>query len=129
VHNVPSVEGRVLVHGQDEESASYLMLEGTDARVYFVYYTPEIEAARCRGKLRTNSFVRLRKRKGTETLEIEDLGNAAKLLTNSVHMRQAAHDVLKRGIAPIENGWGGWLGQYHIRQLSLEPALRSCNAT
>ena len=39
-----SVEGRVLVHGEDENSGrSYLMLEGTNAKVHFVYYTPEIE--------------------------------------------------------------------------------------
>ena len=57
-----TVEGRVLVHGEDEQSGrNYLMLESTDAKVYFVHYTPEIEEARSRGELRTNSFVRLRK--------------------------------------------------------------------
>jgi type IV secretory pathway VirD2 relaxase len=56
-----TVEGRVLVHGQDEQSGrNYLMLEGTDAKVYFVYYTREMEQARSRGELRTNSFVRCR---------------------------------------------------------------------
>ena len=50
-----SVEGRVLVHGQDDQNGrSYLMLEGTDARVHFINYTPEIEEARSRGELRTN---------------------------------------------------------------------------
>ena len=57
-----SVEGRVLVHGQDENSGrNYLMLEGTDAKVYFVHYTREMEEARSRGELRTNAFVRLKK--------------------------------------------------------------------
>jgi hypothetical protein len=37
-----------------------LMLEGMDAQVHFVYYRPEIEAARSRSGLRANSFVRLR---------------------------------------------------------------------
>jgi hypothetical protein len=51
------VEGRILVHGEEESSGrSYLMLEGTDSRVHYVYHTPEIEAARNRGNLRTNSF-------------------------------------------------------------------------
>jgi hypothetical protein len=27
-------------------------------------------------------------------------------------MSEAAHDLLKRGIMPIEDGWGGWLGRY-----------------
>ncbi len=57
-----TLEGRILVHGEEESSGrGYLMLEGTDARVHYVYYTPEMEAARNRGGLRTNSFVRLRK--------------------------------------------------------------------
>lgn len=47
-----TVEGRVLVHGQDEKSGqSYLMLEATDAKVYFAHYTPEMEQARSRGTL------------------------------------------------------------------------------
>src|SRR5258708_33826749 len=37
-----SVEGRVLVHGEDEQSGrGYLMLEGVDARVHFIEYTME----------------------------------------------------------------------------------------
>ena len=72
-----AVEGRVLVHGQDEQSGkSYLMLEGTDARVHFIYYTSEIEGARSRGELRANSFVRLRKVADPMRLEVSDFGNA-----------------------------------------------------
>ena len=49
-----TLEGRILVHGEEESSGrSYLMLEGTDARVHYVYQTPEMEAARNRGGLRT----------------------------------------------------------------------------
>jgi hypothetical protein len=37
-----AVEGRILVHGQDEQSGqNYLILEGTDAKVHFIYYTPK----------------------------------------------------------------------------------------
>ena len=44
LRQVSSVEGRVLVHGQDEQTGrNYLMLEGTDAKVHFIHYTPEIE--------------------------------------------------------------------------------------
>jgi hypothetical protein len=54
-----TVEGRVLVHGEDEQSGRrYLMLEGTDAKVHFIYYISEIEEARSKGELRTNSFVK-----------------------------------------------------------------------
>ncbi len=107
------VEGRVLVHGQDEQSGrSYLMLEGTDARVHFIYYTPELEEARIRGELRTNSFVRLRKQAGAQMFDVADLGDAEKLLSNSHYVSEAAHELLKRGTMPIEDGWGGWLGRY-----------------
>jgi hypothetical protein len=57
-----SVEGRVLAHGEDEQSGrGYLMLEGTDARVHFIDYTAEVEEARSRGELRPNSFARFRR--------------------------------------------------------------------
>jgi type IV secretory pathway VirD2 relaxase len=44
IHRLTAVEGRILVHGQDEHSGhNYLMLEGTDAKVHFIHYTPEME--------------------------------------------------------------------------------------
>jgi hypothetical protein len=62
MRQLTAVEGRILVHGQDEQSGqNCLILEGTDAKVHFIYYTPEMDEARCRGGLRTNYFVRLRK--------------------------------------------------------------------
>ena len=105
----------MLVHGQDEQSGrNYLMLEGTDAKVYFINYSREMEEARSRGELRTNSFVRLRKLSlnGALTLDVNDLGDAEKLLTNPRHLGEKARELLKRGIMPTEDGWGGWLGKY-----------------
>jgi type IV secretory pathway VirD2 relaxase len=108
-----SIEGRVLVHGQDEQTGSnYLMFEGTDAKVHFIQYTPEMEEARSRGELRTNSFVRFRKRFGASILDIDDLGDAEKLLSNPRYLSEAAREFLKRAIMPTEDGWGGWLGRY-----------------
>jgi hypothetical protein len=109
-----SVEGRVLVHGQDENSGrNYLMLEGTDAKVYFIHYTPEMEEARSRGELRTNSFVRLKKVAAVRPLmDVIDLGDAERLLTNPFQFHDLARDCIKRGVAPAEEGWGGWLGRY-----------------
>jgi len=89
LRHVTSVEGRVLVHGQEEQSGrSYLMLEGTDAKAYFINYSREMEEARSRGELRTNSLVRLRKQflNGALTLDVNDLGDAEKLLTNPRHL-------------------------------------------
>ena len=112
---IASVEGRVLVHGQDEHTGrNYMMLEGTDAKVYFINYNREMEDARSRGQLRTNSFARLRMLPldGTPTLDVADLGDAEKLLTNARHLGEKARELLKRGIMPAEAGWGGWLGKY-----------------
>ncbi len=110
-----TVEGRVLVHGQDEQSGrNYLMLEGTDAKVYFIHYAPEMEEARSRGELRINSFVHLQmlSRHGISELDVEDLGNAERLLSNQRYLTTAAGKLLNRGIMPTEDGWGGWLGRY-----------------
>ncbi len=55
LRQITSVEGRVLVHGQDEQTGrNYLMLEGTDAKVHFIQYAPEMEEARSRGELRVS---------------------------------------------------------------------------
>jgi type IV secretory pathway VirD2 relaxase len=109
-----SVEGRVLVHDQDEHSGrNYMMLEGTDGKVYFVHYTPDMEEARSRGELRTNSFVRLRKLSPARSLiDVIDLGDAERLLRNSLYFGEAARECISRGVAPTDQGWGGWLGRY-----------------
>jgi len=123
LRQVTSVEGRVLVHGQDEQTGrNYLMLEGTDAKVHFIQYTPEMEEARSRGELRINSFLRLRKLSGTARLDVSDLGDAERLLKSTSHLRETTRGLLKRGIPLTEDGWGGWLGRYQaaLREASLE---------
>jgi hypothetical protein len=126
---IASVEGRVLIHGQDEQSGrNYLILEGTDAKAYFINYNREMEDARSRGQLRTNSFVRLRKLPldSSPTLAVADLGDAENILTNSRHLGEKARELLKRGIMPAEDGWGGWLGKYQasLRKTASEIAER-----
>jgi type IV secretory pathway VirD2 relaxase len=125
LRQMSSVEGRVLMHGEDEQSGRhYLTLEGVDARVHFIEYSREMEEARARGDLRTNSFVRLRRILVDEesTLQIEDLGNSEALLKNRRYFRNQARQFLKHGILPSEDGWGGWLGQYQraLKQAAIE---------
>ncbi len=130
--NLRSVEGRVLVHGEEEAGReagrSFLMLEGTDARVHHIYYSAEMEEARSRGLLRTNSFVRLTKLlvEGEPTIEIEDLGDSEAVLRDRSRMKQTAQALIKRGIIPDEDGWGGWLGRYQaeLRRTALEESDR-----
>ena len=60
LRGLTTLEGRILVHGEEDTGRqagrSYLMLEGTDGRVHYVYYTPEMEAARESRRL-ANEFV------------------------------------------------------------------------
>lgn len=116
--NMTSVEGRVIVHGEEENGRdagrSYFLLEGIDARVYYVPYVPEIERARYDGRLKTNSFVRLRKvlAAGVSQMAVEDFGSAETLLENKQHLGAAAARLVERHLVPAEDGWDGWLGRY-----------------
>jgi hypothetical protein len=124
IQRFTAVEGRVLVHGQDEHSgANYLMLEGTDAKVHFIHYTPEMNLLRADGRLRTNSCLRLRKlgANGKPVLSLQDFGNSEKVLKNGAFLGENARGLLKRGIMPTEDGWGGWLGRF---QAALATAAR-----
>ena len=118
LRKLKTLEGRVLAHGEEEAGKGagrhYLLLEGTDAKVHLIYYTPEMEEARSRGKLRANSFVRLQKQfeNGRPVLEVEDCGDAERLLRNDHHLGERARVFLTRGIVPPEDGLGGWLGRY-----------------
>ena len=126
--DITTVEGRVLVHGEEEDSRgigrSYLMLESTDARVYHIYYTPAMEELRNRGGLQTNSFIRLRRLMvdGSPEIEVRDLGPAEAILRNRSHLRQTAQQLIRKGIVPEQDEWGGWLGQYRaaLRETTLQ---------
>ena len=130
MRKLKTLEGRVLAHGEEElgkgAGRHYLLLEGTDAKVHLIYYTPEMEEARSRGKLRANSFVRLQKQfeNGRPVLEIEDSGDAERVLRNRRHLGERAKAFLAHGIVPPEDGWGGWLGRYQaaVKRTATESA-------
>ncbi len=115
LRSLETLEGRILVHSEEETSGRrYLMLEGTDARIHYINYTPEMEEARNRGGLRTNSFLRLRKvfTDGHPALDIDELGDSAAILRNKRYLRETHQRLSRRGIVPQEDGWNGWLGRY-----------------
>jgi type IV secretory pathway VirD2 relaxase len=122
-----TLKGRILVHGEEDTGRqagrSFFMLEGTDGQVHYVYYTPELEAARRQGGLRTNSFVRLRKlfAEGHPSLKIDELGDSESILRNKGYLRETAQRLIRRGIVPQEDGWNGWLGRYQkaIRETAM----------
>jgi hypothetical protein len=113
-----SLEGRILVHGEEdtgrEAGRSYLILEGTDGQVHYIYYTPEMDAARSRGGLRTSTFVRLRKlfAEGYPVLKIDELGDSESILRDKGYLQETAQRLIGHGIVPQEDGWKGWLGRY-----------------
>src|SRR5215469_13315029 len=79
IRNLKAVEGRVLLHAEEEASGRrYLLLEGIDAKVHLIYHTQEIEEARRACKLAVNNFVRLEKRFAGRIprIEISDYGDA-----------------------------------------------------
>jgi hypothetical protein len=112
------VEGRVLLHTEDEQSGKrYMLVEGTDAKVHLIYHTSAIEEARSEGKLAVGSFIRIEKRfTGKKpALHMDDLGNAKTLLQNTSHFSKEADILLRRGVHEIQPVWGGWLGQYQTK--------------
>jgi hypothetical protein len=118
IRKLKLVEGRVLLHAEDETSGRrYLLLEGTDAKVHLIYHTDSIQEARRAGKLAVNNFVRLEKRFAERTphIEISDHGDATALLENHAFFKEHAQSCLTRGVIEVPNTWGGWLGQYCAR--------------
>ena len=107
------IQGRVLVHGEDEAGSAYLLIEGTDAQVHHVPYVPEIQDARHRGQLRVNSFVRLQRLfiEGRSVLEVEDLDDAEALLKRRSHFVAEARRIADR--RQSSEVWAGWLGRYN----------------
>jgi hypothetical protein len=114
--NISHLEGRIITHGEDEMTGRiYMILEGTDRKIHFVYHTAEMEEARYMGLLERNSFVRItRDSSGCRAVSLEDLGDAEGLLKNKTHLRKTAAECLKRGIIPAGTGCG-WLGKYPSR--------------
>jgi len=115
--DVTSLEGRVLSHGEEDNGNRFLLLEGTDARVYYLRYTPELEEARSRGDLTTNSFVAIKKtmdENHRRRIVVANLGDAEALFENQDHFRSLAKRLVQRGVVPFDDErWGGWLGRYH----------------
>jgi type IV secretory pathway VirD2 relaxase len=115
VRDLTSIDGRILVHGEEEASGrSYLMLEATNGHVYHIYRTPEMEELRSRRGLQINSLIRLRKLSTVRgpVVEIKDMGDSEAILGNKAHLRETAREMLGRGVYPQDGGWNGWLGRY-----------------
>lgn len=110
------IEGRVLMHGEDDTTGSaYMLIEGVDGCLHHVHHTPEIENARVRGALKINAFVRMIRisEHGGKRLVVDDLGDAHALLSNPRHFR---HTALELSGEVFDNAGRntaclGWLGR------------------
>jgi len=119
------LEGRILAHGEDEGTGrTFMMLEGTDAKVHCIYHTPQMVEARGRGGLRPNGVVRLSKsfENGRPVLEMEELGKSERLTLDRHHHEEAPLRVTETGIARVEDGRGGGLtnDQSVVRNAAVE---------
>lgn len=118
------LEGRILGHGEEEGGRNfgrhYLLLEGVDAKVHPIYYTPELEKSRSCGQLSANSFVRLQKQfqNGRPMLSAENLGDSEELLKNGKYFREAARRDDFGADPTSDQIRGGWLGRYYRRMTS-----------
>jgi hypothetical protein len=130
--DITHLEGRVLVHGEDEGTQTpYMLLEGIDAKIHLIYHTPEIDAARAAGMLKPDHFAVLQKKfvNTRPSLLIEDLGEAEKILNNRFVLHQAARRLIRDGkFGDLQQtAWGGWLGRYHdeVRRAGEEELQRA----
>jgi Protein of unknown function (DUF3363) len=119
------LEGRILVHGEDEGTGrTFMMLEGTDAKVHCIYHTPEMVEARGRGGLRPNGFVRLHRlfENGRPVLEMEELSQSRRITLDRHHHEEAALKVTDIGIARVEDDPRGGLAhdQSAVREAAVE---------
>lgn len=107
------LEGRVVSHGEEETTGrAYMLLEGTDGRVHFIYHEGSIMRAWEAGNLRPNSFVRLRRVASAQALRVTDLGDADQVLNDKQYFLSTAARLLKRGVLPDASTTAGWLGKY-----------------
>lgn len=120
--NIKRLAGRVIGTGLDENRGiPYLLLEGTDAKVHYLYHDKAIDEARRAGKMQPGSFVEIERRfaegedgRKRAQIVVTDKGNAEALLTNQKHLaKEALRGAIKQPELPKPGNFGGWLGRYH----------------
>ena len=134
LRRTPALDGRVLTHGEEDSGRQYLLLEGTDARIHFIYHTAEVSNARGNGKLRPNAFIRFRRLTGANgrpVADISDLGDAERLLRNKGHFRTIINGMNQYRAPLSEQLWSGWLGRYNaaIERVRAAPTRRQRSAS
>lgn len=55
--------------------------------------------------------------------EVNDQGDADRLLSDPSYLGEKVYELLNRGIRPTEDGWGGWLGKYQFALCKTIPEI------
>jgi type IV secretory pathway VirD2 relaxase len=123
--SIDEIDGRILVHGEEDSGRSYMILEATDGVVYAINHTRAMQEMRNAGGLRVNHVVRLRKvfEAGAKPkLDIIEIGPSEDVLSNRNYLRQVAQRFRRKGLEAPVDGWGGWLGRYQlaVREAAVE---------
>ena len=127
------VQGRILGHGQEEGNGrSYMLLESTAGKVKYIYHNSDLAELRRQHGLKPGDYAAFKVRWQSErgrwrpVLEVEQWGDAERLLKDPRYLRQAA---------PVADGtpaYGGWLGrrneavrEFQRQSRKLQRALQS----
>lgn len=127
VAQLDGLEGRILGHGEEDNSGKrYMLLESIHGKVHYVYHIKELQSLREGGGLKPGDYVAFKVRwqntggRWRVGLEAQELGDAERLLSDPRYLRRAAH-----GAEP-ETVYGGWLGRRAaaLRQVRAQPLQR-----
>ena len=109
--DMKTLEGRILVHGQEDNRAqAYMLFEDVNGKIHYLDHRPEIEQLRKRGKLQAGSYAAMRVvfTGNQPQWIVEDFGPAVEALGSEEFIDRC----LRRGVHPPAHGLGGWLGKF-----------------
>jgi hypothetical protein len=103
---VQDVEGKILVHGQDEFSGgNFALVESVQGEMVRLPHSREFGIARQHGNLQPGCYVRVQ-RADDGSWNVTEHGDAELLLADRAFLRENA----TRLAAAVPTGFGGWLG-------------------
>jgi type IV secretory pathway VirD2 relaxase len=108
---IDSLEGRILVHGQEDNcDPAYFLIEDVNGIIRFMEHRLEIEQARAAGRLQPGSYVALRMKfvRRRPQWIVDDFGPAEEALKNPDFLAKC----ISRGVNPPAHHLGGWLGKF-----------------
>jgi hypothetical protein len=107
LNDVQDVEGKVLVHSQDEYSGhNFSLIETVQGEMVRLPHSKEMAAARHHGNLQPGAYIRVRQT-GQDQWNVVEYGDADLVLSDSRFLRENAGRLAE--IVPT--GYDGWLGR------------------